>query len=124
MPPANFPADVRVSHAGRAFKPRRRCECQTGKKIIMTSKTTTDHSTIRHWAEERGAVPSSVEGTEQGGEEAGILRFDFKPKDEGLEPIDWDAFFDKFEKSELAFLYQDETAAGKVSRFHKFVARH
>ncbi len=89
----------------------------------MTSKTTTDHETIRHWAEQRGAVPSTVEGTERKGEAAGILRFDFKPKDADLEPVDWDAFFDKFEESRLAFLYQDKTASGEISRFHKFVHR-
>jgi hypothetical protein len=89
----------------------------------MASKTTTDHGTIRRWAEQRGAVPATVEGTEHGEEEAGILRFEFK-KDGDLEPIDWDAFFEKFDESGLAFLYQDKTAGGKISRFHKFVRRH
>jgi hypothetical protein len=89
----------------------------------MASKTTTDHDTIREWAEKRGAVPSTVEGTERDDEEAGILRFDFKPKDADLEPIDWDAFFEKFDESHLTFLYQDKTAGGKMSRFHKFVHR-
>ena len=89
----------------------------------MASQTTTDHDTIRRWAEARGAVPATVEGTEKGEEEAGILRFEFR-KDAHLEPIDWDAFFEKFEESGLAFLYQDKTAGGKTSRFHKFVHRH
>lgn len=89
----------------------------------MPSKTTTDHETIRAWAEKRGAVPSTVHGTEHDDEEAGILRLDFKPKDADLEPVDWDAFFDKFESSKLAFLYQEKTASGKPSRFHKFVRR-
>jgi hypothetical protein len=51
------------------------------------------------------------------------LRLDFPPKDESLKPIGWDEFFDKFEKENLAFLYQDKTATGRVSRFHKFVER-
>jgi hypothetical protein len=89
----------------------------------MASKTTTDHDTIRNWAEKRGAVPATVEGTEKDSEKAGILRFEFR-KDGNLEPIDWEAFFDKFEESELAFLYQDKTAGGRLSRFHKFVRRH
>jgi hypothetical protein len=37
--------------------------------------------------------------------------------------MDWNAFFGKFEESNLAFLYQDKTAAGKMSRFHKFIRR-
>ena len=55
--------------------------------------------------------------------EPGILRLDFEPRDEGLEPLEWDDFFDKFEKEHLAFLYQDRTSDGKVSRFHKFINR-
>ena len=40
---------------------------------------------------------------------------------EGLEEIEWDEFFQKFDESDLAFLYQDRTKDGKISRFHKFV---
>jgi hypothetical protein len=89
---------------------------------MSDAKKTTDHSTIRKWAEQRGGVPSSVEGTGSS-DEPGILRLDFAPKDKGLNKIDWDAFFDKFDKEKLAFLYQDETADGSESRFHKFVQR-
>jgi hypothetical protein len=88
-----------------------------------SSKTTTDHDTIRNWAEKRGGVPATVEGTEKDSEEAGILRLEFR-KYNDLEQIDWDAFFEKFEKSKLAFLYQDKTAGGRLSRFHKFIQRH
>jgi hypothetical protein len=52
-----------------------------------------------------------------------VLRIDFEPKESRLEPIAWDEFFDKFDKEELAFLYQEKTADGSVSRFHKFVNR-
>jgi hypothetical protein len=84
--------------------------------------TTTDHGVIRDWAEERGGRPATVKATEEDGQ-AGILRIDFGPKDEGLDRISWDEFFRKFDESELAFLYQDETSEGKPSRFHKFVRR-
>ena len=40
-----------------------------------------------------------------------------------LEKISWDEFFEKFDDSDLAFLFQEKTAAGKTSRFHKFVDR-
>ncbi len=33
------------------------------------------------------------------------------------------AFFEKFDKEDLAFLYQDETSAGKTSRFCKFIRK-
>jgi hypothetical protein len=63
-----------------------------------------------------------VKATEEDGH-AGILRIDFGPKEEGLDEIDWDEFFQKFDDSDLAFLYQDRTQDGKVSRFHKFIRR-
>jgi hypothetical protein len=91
---------------------------------MSEAKTTTDHKEIRRWAESRGAVPASVEGTERGKEAAGLLRLDFEPQDEKLEEVSWDDFFDKFDKAKLAFLYQDKTADGKMSRFHKFVSRN
>lgn len=86
------------------------------------SDTTIDHGKIRRWAEKRGGVPSTVKGTGKK-KAAGILRLDFEPKDADLTEIPWDEFFDKFDKESLAFLYQEKTAKGQVSRFHKFVER-
>jgi hypothetical protein len=88
------------------------------------SKTTTDHDAIRKWAEKRGGHPTSVTGTEHGKEAAGVLRLDFGVKDEKLHSVDWGSFFEKFEEAKLAFLYQDKTSDGKMSRFHKFIHRH
>jgi hypothetical protein len=90
--------------------------------MMSESHTTTDHDIIRKWATDRDGRPATVKATEDDGH-AGILRIDFGPKDEGLDDIDWDDFFQKFDESDLAFLYQDRTKDGKVSRFHKFVRR-
>jgi hypothetical protein len=84
--------------------------------------TTTNHNVIRKWAEERGGRPATVKATEEDGE-AGILRIDFGPKDERLEEISWDEFFRKFDEVNLAFLHQDRTKDGNLSRFFKFVRR-
>ena len=89
---------------------------------MSEAKTTTDHNLIRQWAEERGGKPTSVEGTGDK-KEAGVLRLDFAPKDKELNEISWADFFSKFEKEKLAFLYQDRTTDGSISRFHKFVQR-
>jgi hypothetical protein len=88
------------------------------------SKTTTDHDEIRRWAEERGGRPATVEGTEGGGEDAGVLRIDF-PGGEGprLTEISWEEFFDKFDRENLAFLYQEQVKSGEESRFFKLVSR-
>ena len=84
-----------------------------------SSATTTDHAAIRTWAEARKGRPSVVRTQGKGG----ILRFDFGEKEENLEEISWDEFFEIFEDSELAFLHQDKTHDGKTSRFSKFVHR-
>jgi hypothetical protein len=89
------------------------------------SKTTTDHDEIRRWAEERGGKPATVEDTKRSGEKAGLLRIDF-PGGAGnppLKPISWDAFFKKFDESDLAMVYQEEKADGETSTFCKFVNR-
>jgi len=89
---------------------------------MSESNTTTDHAAIRKWVEERHGVPTTVKETEQNGH-AGVLRIDFGPREARLEQIGWDEFFDKFDEAGLAFLHQEKTKDGKVSRFHKFVSR-
>jgi hypothetical protein len=88
------------------------------------ARTTTDHDEIRRWVEERGGRPAAVRGTgqEQG---PGLLRIDFPGygDEESLEEISWDDFFEKFDRSRLAFLYQDETSSGGESRFSKLISR-
>lgn len=85
----------------------------------MSSATTTDHDAIRKWAEERRGRPAAVRTKGKGG----ILRIDFGEKDEDLEEISWEEFFEIFDGSRLAFLHQDKTGDGKTSRFNKFVER-
>ena len=87
-----------------------------------SSQQTTDHNEIRRWAEARDGFPATVRGTAERGEEAGLLRIMFRD-DEDLERIEWEDFFEKFDEEKLAFLYQEKTADGEVSRFFKFVQR-
>jgi hypothetical protein len=92
--------------------------------MASKSETTTDHDEIRRWVEEHGGSPATVKGTE-GGDEAGVLRIDF-PGGTGsdrLEHIDWDQWFEKFEDSGLAFLYQQQKASGEDSTFFRLVRR-
>ena len=92
--------------------------------MAASSKTTTDHNTIRKWAEERGGRPARVKRT-GGGDDPGVLRIDFpgySGKD-SLEHISWEEFFEKFDASRLALLYQEETAGGERSNFNKLVSR-
>ncbi len=88
------------------------------------TRQTTDHETIRRWAEERGGKPASVRGTEDGGE-AGVLRIDLPggAGEESFDQISWEEWFDKFEEKKLAFLYQEQKADGEPSTFFKLVSR-
>ena len=56
-------------------------------------------------------------------DDPGILRIDFPggAGDERLEPTDWDAWFEKFDQSSLAFLYQEQKTDGSDSTFFKLV---
>jgi hypothetical protein len=93
---------------------------------MAESKTTTNHDEIRRWVEERGGQPAHVVGTGDEGD-PGLLRIEFPGgpgDDSNLEPISWEEFFDAFEENDLAFLYQEETKDGSVSRFSKFVRRN
>lgn len=87
---------------------------------MASAVETTDHDTIRKWAEERGGMPATVTTTKQD-DDAGLLRIDFPgySGEETLETITWEQFFDKFDEQNLQFLYQDQTDDGQVSRFCK-----
>jgi|SRR4051794_26233815 len=89
-----------------------------------SSQTTTDHKKIQKWAEERGAKPASVRGT-GGKNDVGLIRLDFPGYSGGdsLEEISWDEWFEKFDESGLALVYQEETSSGEKSNFNKLVSR-
>lgn len=92
--------------------------------MASESQTTTDHDEIRSWVEQNDGKPASVKGTEDG-KGAGVLRIDFPggAGEESLDHIGWDEWFEKFESSKLAFLYQKEKASGEPSTFFKLVNR-
>lgn len=97
-------------------------QIKEGDKGMADAKQTTDHEVIKKWAEERGGKPAAVKGTGSG-DDPGILRIDFPgyTGEETLQQISWEQFFEKFEKERLAFLYQEETEGGDVSRFSKLI---
>lgn len=81
------------------------------------SNTTTDHETIRKWAEAHGGKPAAVRRTHQKGD-VGIIRIEF-PKNtnshhDNLEEISWDEFFKQFDESELALVYDENSAFNKL----------
>jgi hypothetical protein len=89
---------------------------------MSSAQKTTDHDEIRKWIEARKGRPSIVGATGDNGREGGLLRIDFGEKDDELEEVEWDKFFEIFDKNGLVFLHQDKTSDGKTSRFNKFVS--
>ena len=86
----------------------------------MASEPITDHDRIRKWAEARRARPACVVGKDRA-----ELRFDF-PRvraSEPLQAISWPQWFAIFEENRLALLIEEDTKAGKRSKFNKLVSR-
>jgi hypothetical protein len=81
------------------------------------AQVTTDHNTIRKWAEKKGGKPAAVKRTHQGGD-VGIIRIMFpdrpQSEHEALEQISWDEFFRQFEQSKLALLYEEDSLFSKI----------
>lgn len=81
---------------------------------------TRNHDVIRRWAEERGAKPATVPGTEHQGH-LGVLRLNFPGYDESdrLEEVSWDDWFKAFDQRGLLFIYQEHRSDGRVSNFFR-----
>jgi hypothetical protein len=103
-----------------------RSEAQQPAQIWMTyeTKRTTDHDTIREWAERRAGVPATMRDDDSD-DEVGGLRIDFADGtgDEALEYISWDDWFEKFDEENLCFLYQEQRASGEDSSFFRLISR-
>jgi len=100
-----------VKYAQHVTSPDERPE-RDGRSLI-----TTDHRVIRQWAEERGAKPATVPGTEKG-DRLGVLRLDFPGYGGGdLEEVSWDEWFATFDERGLHFIYQETTSDGSQSNF-------
>ncbi|GAB3651055.1 hypothetical protein [Glycomyces tarimensis] len=102
-----------VRYAQEVTSPDERPE-REGRSLV-----TTNHEVIRGWAEDRGAAPATVPGTEHDGR-PGVLRFDFPGYGgDDLEEISWDEWFTTFDERGLNFLYQEETKDGEKSNFFR-----
>src|SRR5690606_78847 len=81
------------------------------------SDTTTDHDTIRKWAEAKGGRPAAAKSTHSG-TDVGIIRIMFpdapNSEHDALVEISWDEFFEEFEKRELALVYEKDSMFSKI----------
>jgi len=90
-------------------------EEREGKTLV-----TTDHDVIREWAEQRNAVPTTVDGTEHDGH-LGVLRFHFggDSEDGKLRHVEWEEWFRTFDERNLNFIYQEHKTDGSPSNFFR-----
>lgn len=117
-------ADGHASAAAQEADAVDEVERNTKSQTTAASYTTTDHDVIRAWAEARGGAPAAVGSTTDDRKgSAGLLRIEFRDDGDALEDIDWQPFFETFDKSGLAFVYQEKTSDGSESRFNRFVNR-
>jgi len=92
----------------------------------MTNKTnkTTEHSTIKKWAESRGANPSVVMKNEIQTENIRLSFPGTESDKEDLKEISWTEWFNLFEENQLEFIYQIEDDKGNTNNFYKLVKRN
>ena len=109
-----------VKTAGRAVTRTRGSAVKTKTRATAKSGTTTSHRTIKKWVEARGGHPARVKRTGKRND-PGILRIDYPgySGEETLEPIEWDEFFEWFDRDKLAFVYSKSPR----SKFSKLVSR-
>lgn len=85
---------------------------------------TRSHEVIKQWAEQRGAQPATVPGTEHDNR-PGVLRFNFPGYGgQSLQPISWEDWFRSFDERELVFIYQEHQSGGNVSNFFQLDSPH
>lgn len=119
---ADEKADGHASPAAQEADAVDEVQRNTKSQTEAASYTTTDHDVIRAWAEARGGFPASAAG-DRGEQDAGLLRIDFRDDSGKLEDVDWEPFFKTFDDRNLAFVYQEKTSNGELSRFNRFVSR-
>ncbi|MBR0645385.1 hypothetical protein [Plastoroseomonas hellenica] len=81
------------------------------------AEATTDHKTIRRWAEAKGGKPAAVKRT-HAGDSIGIIRIMFpdapRSEHDALTEISWEEFFEQFDKANLALLYEKDSMFSKI----------
>jgi hypothetical protein len=84
------------------------------------SLATRNHDVIRAWAEERNAVPATVDSARSNGD-IRVLRFDFPGYGgQSLRKVEWDGWFRTFDDRNLVFVFQEHLRNGNRSNFFRF----
>lgn len=87
---------------------------------------TSDHEFIKCWAMERNGRPVTIQSSTRESlnqPEVRILFPDYNTEKYTINHLSWDEFFERFERSHLALLYQERSWTGGESRFCILVDR-
>jgi hypothetical protein len=79
------------------------------------SKIIIDHDEIRTWIEEGNGQPARMNESE-------LLAVYFGRPEDDIVPLEWEEFFEIFDRNNLAFMYE-ERSAGDTSSFFEFIDR-
>lgn len=79
------------------------------------NKTLTQHEAIKDWAEANKMQPAVVHDENEKADTS-LLRFTEEPNEE-LHAINWEHFFELFDKNNLALVVEED------SKFNKFVSK-
>jgi hypothetical protein len=88
---------------------------------------TRDHAVIRDWAAKRQAVPATGEATATGPATVNVkdggagVRFNF-PGIGTYRPIEWEEWFENFDRHDCAFVYDNDAATPASSRYRIVMA--
>ena len=74
-----------------------------------------DHDEIRTWIEEGNGQSGKMADTE-------LIAVYFGSPESDITPIEWEEFFEIFDRSNLAFMYE-ERSSGDTSSFFEFIDR-
>jgi hypothetical protein len=81
------------------------------------TQTLTDHDSIKRWAREHGARPALVKGTARDKDANALqLAMEGTSQEGRLEPIDWDAWFQRFDENGLALIVDDSAGAASANK--------
>ncbi|HEX6796537.1 MAG TPA: hypothetical protein VF116_02350 [Ktedonobacterales bacterium] len=77
---------------------------------------TQNHDVIKHWAEERGGTPATIQSNDPNNPR--VLRINFPGYGgQSLQPVTWQAWFKTFDDRHLVFLFQQKMRDGHQSNF-------
>ncbi len=88
--------------------------------------STRDHAVIRKWAATRQAEPATGEATRSGPATVDVqdggagVRFNF-PGQGLFRPIEWDEWFDNFDRHQCAFVYDNDEPGTRPSTRYRIV---